>query len=435
MPVGDAVKILLICHHDPDTNVIGSVRVRKFAEYLSARGGDVRVLSHSGVTEYPKEAPLATLVPELDYRQGAQCTQPYSKEAGAQPAAELRHYSVGRYFRPTLAWVFRNLIAIPDREVFSLGRMLRHSRNWGNWTPDIVVVSGPPFSTFFLAERLATKYKAPLVADYRDLWTLSGYYTMGRIRKLVDRALEKWLIKHVSLATTVSKPLSDELSETFGVWSELVLNGYDPNDLANLPLPSGMRSGLPLRIVYTGEIYEDKRDPGPLFEALAAMKFKPDQIQIEFYGDTVGILKDSAKRHGVAQLVKFAPRLDYHRSLALQRDSDVLLLLMWNNPSERGVYAGKIFEYLGARRPILMLGYSEGVAADLIRGRGAGVVANNSEDIAAALGDWLEAKREYGLVPILPESVCSGLTRYEQVEVLEQLLRKLLSGNSPQIPA
>jgi hypothetical protein len=43
---------------------------------------------------------------------------------------------------------------------------------------------------------------------------------------------------------------------------------------------------------------------------------------------------------------------------------DVLLLLLWNDPRERGVYTGKLFEYLGARRPILGIGPADNVAAD-----------------------------------------------------------------------
>ena len=46
------LNLLLVCYHDPDSNLIGAVRVRKFAENLTASGCSVKVLSRAGVTSY-----------------------------------------------------------------------------------------------------------------------------------------------------------------------------------------------------------------------------------------------------------------------------------------------------------------------------------------------------------------------------------------------
>jgi len=331
--------------------------------------------------------------------------------------------------RPKLTWIFRHMIAVPDREVFSLGTLLRHSRDLGGWEPQVVVVSGPPFSTLFVARRIARQRGIPWVADYRDLWTLSSYYPWGRIRRRVDRALESRVVQSAALVTTVSQPFADEMQCTFSVRSEVVLNGYDPSDLAPLALVSEERSAGPLRIVYAGEIYEGKRDPEPLFTALASMGLGPDQVLVEFRGDSVHLVEAAARRHGVAELVRCGPRLPYTESLVLQQGADVLLLLMWNNPGERGVYSGKLFEYLGVRRPILMLGFPGSVAADLIRDREAGVIANDPDDIAAAVRRWLVLKQATGVVPLLPETVSAGLTRQEQSERLRQLCETLIGDN------
>jgi glycosyltransferase involved in cell wall biosynthesis len=100
---------------------------------------------------------------------------------------------------------------------------------------------------------------------------------------------------------------------------------------------------------------------------------------------------------------------------------------MWNDPGELGNYTGKLFEYLGSGRPILMLGYEHGVAAELIREREAGFVANDPQAIAAALSRWIELKRTRGFVPGTSEGVTSGLTRREQTAVLSGLLESVLS--------
>src|SRR5207248_11674042 len=62
--------------------------------------------------------------------------------------------------------------------------------------------------------------------------------------------------------------------------------------------------------------------------------------------------------------------------LALQRDSDALLLLIPDAGGRgQGVLSGKVFEYVAAERPILAAVPPEGAAAELIRDTGAGIVA------------------------------------------------------------
>ena len=94
------------------------------------------------------------------------------------------------------------------------------------------------------------------------------------------------------------------------------------------------------------------------------------------------------------ELIPYAPR---STSLALQRDSEALLLLIPDAGGRgRGVLSGKVFEYIAARRPILAAVPPDGAAADLIRETGAGIVA--APDDVDALRDALARAR-----PPLPE--------------------------------
>jgi hypothetical protein len=99
----------------------------------------------------------------------------------------------------------------------------------------------------------------------------------------------------------------------------------------------------------------------------------------------------------------------------------VLLLMQWNDPREQGNLPGKLFEYLGARRPILGLGFEDGVPARIIRERAAGLFCNDPEEIAAQLRAWLETKRRLGHLPPLPAEVAAGFTRAEQFARLEPI--------------
>src|SRR3546814_20014060 len=72
--------------------------------------------------------------------------------------------------------------------------------------------------------------------------------------------------------------------------------------------------------------------------------------------------------------------LVHEEALRRQLESDILVLLQWNDPKEQGSVPGKFFEYLGARRPILVLGLHDGVPATILRERNAGFFSNEPKD-------------------------------------------------------
>jgi hypothetical protein len=76
--------------------------------------------------------------------------------------------------------------------------------------------------------------------------------------------------------------------------------------------------------------------------------------------------------------VKQHGRVAKEVALEKQKESHLLLLLDWDDPNEKGVYSGKVFEYLGARRPILTIGGSIGdVVHKLLIETKAGIQATN----------------------------------------------------------
>jgi hypothetical protein len=107
-------------------------------------------------------------------------------------------------------------------------------------------------------------------------------------------------------------------------------------------------------------------------------------------------------------------------------EADILLLLQWSDKRDEGNLPGKIFEYLYARRPILFIGYEQGVAASLIRERGAGLVSNMPERIRDQLQAWLKDKQA-GRLKRLDPSVSRGLSRDDQFRKLEHLFARILN--------
>ena len=126
------------------------------------------------------------------------------------------------------------------------------------------------------------------------------------------------------------------------------------------------------------------------------------------------------------ELIDYLPR---NESLRLQRDSEVLLLLVPDADGRgRGVLSGKVFEYLAAGRPILAVVPPDGAAAALVRETGAGTVVapDDVAGIRAALEHFHARFANGGIPPVeLADGDRERLSRRARVEEIADLLGEI----------
>ncbi len=240
-------------------------------------------------------------------------------------------------------------------------------------------------------------------------------------RRPLERIQERRVLRDVAGLVTVSDTWRDLLQSRFRKPTITVLNGFDPDDYPPDALPSsGNRDEL--TILYTGTLYPGRRDPTPLFQAVARLGDRGRGIRIQLYGADPATVAALADKAGVATQVEAHTAVAYDRVVTLQRAADILLMLRWNDPSERGIVPGKLFEYVGARRPILCLGYDQGDVPDIMRERALGLVSEDPAAIAAQLETWLEQKLRDGGIAPLPDAARHGLSRADQFADLEEFM-------------
>ncbi|RMG05813.1 MAG: hypothetical protein D6735_04905 [Acidobacteria bacterium] len=108
--------------------------------------------------------------------------------------------------------------------------------------------------------------------------------------------------------------------------------------------------------MYTGSIYAE-RDPSPLFRAIKLLEDQNilinNPLKVIVAGYYFPLLDLAIEREGVKQYVEFRGLVPRPDALRMQRDADALLHL--DIPSE-GILTGKVFEYLVAGPPILVVG-------------------------------------------------------------------------------
>jgi hypothetical protein len=120
--------------------------------------------------------------------------------------------------------------------------------------------------------------------------------------------------------------------------------------------------------------------------------------------------------------------------LAHQQAADLLLLYVAPGVGSQGVYTGKVFEYVAARRPVLALVPRDNVAALLLdragatrTGGGARVDPEDVEGIARAVLDawrtWRSATRVADIAT--PDDVMRSIERRAGAARLAELLTRL----------
>src|SRR3989344_4878625 len=223
---------------------------------------------------------------------------------------------------------------------------------------DAILSSSSPVTSHRVAKALKEYSGLPWSADFRDLWTQNHNYPYPGIRKFFERMLEQETLRPVNTITTVSESLVQKLQSLHGTDKQTVSirNGFDPAAVNDPPAPLTKK----FTITYTGTIYREKQLPEKIFEALSqlidAELMARENIEVRFYGASIGWLYeliDSYNLRGVVKQYGYVPRQE---SFLKQRESQILLILGWEDEYELGVFFTKFYEYLAARRPILATG-------------------------------------------------------------------------------
>ena len=443
------MKILIVSWYFPPFNTIGAVRVGKFARFLLAQGHDVRILSGTppNLTEtLPLEIDPSRIVrtPWIDVSALPRTVQRWRKkilppprpnygvapeEIAAVlhlPETEVRRSLPDRLLHAASSF-YLNIVSAPDAMAgwvpFAVARGRKLCRDW---KPDLIYASGPPFSTFLVADRLARSCGAPWVAEYRDRWVDDPYFNnWPSWRKRILTRLERRLMSRCASIVTVSEPWAQRFGEKFGKQVSVAMNGFDPRDfpLDEMPMPPLSRDKL--TILYSGSIYAGKRDPAPLFKALKALGDRRRDVQVIFLGTKADYVTPLAAQFGVTDTVEVRPAVPYLESIRMQCQADVLLLLQWDGAEEQGHTPAKLFEYIGAMRPILGIGLEDGVPANIIRRHGLGLFTKDPELIRQQIETWLDEKQKGGALPDHPTEVRIGFERDNQYKKIEILLEDI----------
>lgn len=392
-------RVLIISYYFPPSGGAGVQRVLKLVKYLREFGWEPIVFTAKDAAYPILDKTLERDIPEGIKIYRHKIWEPYEwykKFTGQKKEGTVYSGFISENKRISPAqklaiWIRGNFF-IPDARCFWIKPSVKFLLDELKKNPvDAMISSGPPHTTHMIALSVKKKLNIPWLADFRDPWTNIDFYDQLMLTRWADakhKRMEEKVLTRADAIDTVSWHWAEDFEKLSGRKIDVVTNGFDEDDFIK-----GESEGEPdyakassgekkFVIAHIGSLNKDRNHPA-LWEALRELcdeqaDFR-EKLLIQLIGKNDFSVYQDMEQNGLNRNLQ---RIDYlpHSEVAMyQQRAAVLYLPLNNTPNVLGIVPGKLFEYLAARRPILVIGDEDGDSARIVRGANAGVVCSFSD--------------------------------------------------------
>ncbi|MCK9398786.1 MAG: glycosyltransferase family 4 protein [Bacteroidales bacterium] len=378
-------KVLIITYYWPPSGGGGVMRWLKFAKYLPSTGWQPVIFTPENPDPSAKDESLIQEIPSEAVVIKLPIWEPYDvyrKLTGKKKEEKFKAGYIAeassKGWKDKLSVFIRGNLMIPDPRKFWVRPAVKFLVKYLEDNPvDVIVSTGPPHSMHLIGMELRRKLNIPWLADFRDPWTNIDFYDRLRLTSWANKkhkSLEKQVLQAADLVTTVSWSWAADFKRIVPRDIEVITNGFDPEDFQAEPGISDQY----FSITHIGSFNKD-RNPEMFWEALDS-KAKSDDgfrknLRLRFVGQTDRSIFQSLEKNELKEIAEDFGFVGHKKSLEILGLSQVLLLPLNDAPNISGIIPGKLFEYLAAKRPIIVIGPNDGDAARIIIETGAGKVA------------------------------------------------------------
>jgi glycosyltransferase involved in cell wall biosynthesis len=375
------MKLLIVSYDFPPIGGVSVQRVLSLVKYLPENGFDVSVVTARNAASPVFDPALLEQIPssvrvhrvwtpELSYRVKTKLWSLISRgsRAGAAGAGSGR-----KGLKSRAADILKTIFS-PDPHVvwvpFALRRARKIVRRDG---VDAVLVTAPPFSAFLIGNALKREFPGlRLVSDFRDEWLrylLKDFdFFQGSAAQRKAAVIEKETVALSDLVVAVTQSSIAQLRQRYPEQPQekfaMVPNGYDPAAFARFrPRP---RAGDRILVAYVGTVYS-VCSPRYYLDALDQL---PEEVRDRFETVFVGRVVEDERKYleGRKSRVRVRGFLPQGEALAQIEEADYVLLTVAND----FCIAGKLFEYLAARKPVIAITPPDGETGRLVAETGGG---------------------------------------------------------------
>lgn len=407
-------KVLLVAFHFPPAAMgSGHLRTLGFARHLPTFGWEPVVLTAHTIAYPHVNMANNGLIPD-----GCVVSRSLALDA-------KRHLGV--------AGKYPSVLAIPDRwsswwlpAVWQGMRLIHRERISVVWS------TYPIMTAHCVARAISKLSKLPWVADFRDPVDASARGRSPIVSSACARG-ERSVLKHANRVVLATPRASRSYAERFPFADALgrlcvIPNGYEESTFSRVSasaVPPHVPNS-PLRLVHSGLLYREGRNPVPFLMALAEIRdaggFAPNDLQVILRGSgSESIYASEIHRLRLDGIVQLAPTVSNREALVEQASADALLLFQGRR-FDRQIPA-KAYEYLRIQKPIFALVSVTGDTADLMYETNAAAIApiDDTPAIRREMQKFLESLRA-GNAKVVGKDVVQRYSRLRGAAKLAALL-------------
>ena len=417
-------KVLIITYYWVPAGGVAVQRFLKFTKYLRDYGWEPIILTVKDGS-YPYTDPmLQDEVPEGIQVYRTKTFEPFEiynllrGQKGKTVPLAVATASKKSLFQKISGYIRANFF-LPDARVgWKPYAIKQASEIISSQKIDAVITTGPPHSTHLIGQALKAKFKLPWVADFRDPWTeiFNNQYlpfTASSIAK--DKKMEAAVLRDCDVATMIGEGMKTVFPSAYTAKMQVITNGYDESDYDRDLKPETDK----FRMRYVGNLFSNQNIPA-LWSAIAELRkesadFAKD-FELELTGKVDSAISESITEYGLQECTKYISFIPHQDAVAKMQTASLLLSVIPDVANNKLIITGKIFEYMGAGRPIFLIGPPDCDAA---------IVVNNSQ--SGSIHDYREKDKMKESLLKYYQQFKSGVTN-QAPKNIEAYSRKQLTG-------
>jgi glycosyltransferase involved in cell wall biosynthesis len=424
-------RILMFINFFPPSGGGGVYRPLSFVKYLAGMGWEVTVITPRPGEYWISDPSLEDQVPTgvKVVRTGslsAQRLMGMLKGKGKNGGSSRSSYWSEKLRR------VGEVFLVPDTYIGWIPFAVREAKGLCRETRfDVVYSTGPPDSTHLAALRIAERFAIPRIADFRDPW-ISLYLRdpPTAVHTALHRRLERRVVS--ARAVLVTTDWQKEQFETLypGCNVIKIANGFDEEDFAGPP--TGPPEKWPLEIMHCGMLTLRRSCRTFLGGLSLFIERTPEaagRLKVVFAGTRESMNEEWAGLPGLEGVVSFEDNMPHSECVARERRSHALLVIKHEDERYDGLVPGKLFEYIGARRPIIAVA-PEGETSHIIKSlrRGEIAVPGDAESVAGTIEKIFRYNMEGRLDEAYDLSPLPRYSRRARAEDLGRILGEIIDG-------
>ena len=446
---GGMKKVLILASVFPPMGGSGVLRIVKLIKYLPRYGYDPIVLTTKSNTYYLNDTSFDVALPDENIKRAWEVNflSVYNLIMKLEPLAKNLIQKILRKGYPdnirdtgplrTRNYGFyklANFLFVPDFRItwlpFAVIAGLRIFKKKGF---EVILSTSPDNTTHLVGLILNKLTGIPWIADFQDPWVENPFIkSPSRYHEKLERFLERKVIENSHAVVSVSKFRTRDFIRRYPYLGSgkfyTVAVGYDPDDFGEIEY----REEGKLSILHAGSFYVDKGPESFLRVVKELVDSRPDirnRIEVNFIGPSNKISERLREKYNLGEVLKVTPYIQHKKVVDIMMKSDLLLLIP--GPGE-GTVPAKLFEYLAARKPVLLLSQNNSEVIEILTKVGLGTIANYNDgsEIKDKIGILVDEYLQKGRIEVKAnESEIGKFSGQKLMEEFAEILNEVRVGS------